>query len=196
MNPKLRVRILAGIFLVLILANVYYRWGGSSFENAMFWTEDGIDTQYSGALQRTLDVVKGSPRLSFRNQNPQLASPEIERNPFIFGVDRRAEAAQRQRLAEIRQAREEAMATAETQAVTEVVVVEEDPGFSGEVLGIFENLENGVRKAAISTDQGLQIVSAGDVIARRYRVVDVTYGYLRLHDIREDRDIDVPVAAK
>lgn len=197
MNPKLRLRILAGVFFALILANLYFRLGDNSFERAMFWTDtNAIDAQYPATLQRTLDVINASPKLSFRNQNPLSEEPEIGRNPFIFGIDRRAEAAQRERLAELQKAREEAREEAQAQAEPVVEIVEADPGFDGEILGIFENLENGVRKAAISTELGLQIVSAGDVIAKRYRVLDVNYARLRLHDMRKDRDIEVLVETK
>lgn len=195
MNPKTRVRLLLGVFILLIGANVYTRLGSNSLDGAAFWADrTELNENLSPALSRKVEEIRQSPTLSFRKQDQAQERPRIKRNPFIFGVDRRAEAAQKQRLAELEAKREEMMAQAATQATETPVAQEaEEEAFDGEIVGIFENLENGVRKAAIRTSFGLQTVGKGDLLSRRYRVLQVAYSGVRFFDEKEQREIRLDV---
>ena len=194
MNPKTRVRLLLIIFIGLIAANVYFRLGDSTFDGAGFWA-DGVElnNNISPSLTRKIEEIRQSPQLSFRKQQENKETPRIGRNPFIFGVDRRAEASQQQRLADLQAKREEMLAQAAEQPQTETVVEEKDAPLDAEIVGIFENLENGVRKAAIRTDQGLQTVGKGDLLNRRYRVLHVAYTYVKFYDLTEKRELKLDV---
>lgn len=193
MNPQLRVRLLLGIFILLIGANIYFRWGSSSLDRALFFGDGAtLDTQYSATLTRKMDEIRDSPLLSFRERTAITANDEAERNPFIFGVDRRQEAAQRERLEALAVARQEAMEAATAQPIEEVVV-QETAAFKADVIGVFENLANGVRKATLSTEDGLFTVGAGDMIEGRFRVVSVSYQSIQLFDTQQKRDIELRV---
>lgn len=197
MSSKLRVRLLLAVFVILIGLNLYVQLGESGFDSRNFFGDGtGLDTNYSATLTRNLEDIRNSPKLAFRDREKSQIEPNIKRNPFIFGADRQAEAAQQERLKALEAARQEVLEAAKNQPLIVEVQPEPEPGFQGEVVGIFENLSNGVRKATLRTEEGLLTIAAGDLINRRFRVLEVTYAQILMRDLKEQRNIELQVSPK
>ncbi len=111
MSEKKRMMALVLILVVLVGANWALRWSGRGAEGGAFWAEmSGELPAVSPRLQKTLELLQQTPSLSFQDGKRPAATTERgpnQRNPFIFGIDRRLEQERRERMAALEQARME-----------------------------------------------------------------------------------------
>ncbi len=114
-----------------------------------------------------------------------------QRNPFIFGVVRKKEAEQKQRMEALEKQREALAA----EPVPEVVTVVR-PQFDGRGIGLMKSSGDGPKMVSISYNQEIHILKEGQVLAGKYRLTAVEDERVVLHGLETDEEIEIQVQTR
>jgi len=185
-NPRLWV--LIGLMITVILLKWWDMQSepGSGTEFALFASGISIDDPKTSTK---LKAIANAPVLDFRRDTQLEEIPaDLQRNPFIYGVDRRLEQRQQEEFEAIRQ-RMEAIDVEQEQLEPEPEPA--SPSFDGHVLGLMEDQETGLIRVAILYQEEIFILHPGDLLADRYQVTHIDYELVRIHPIGSEQAIDI-----
>jgi len=119
--------------------------------------------------ERTIELLAKMPQLTFSQTQGSMDQDKPGRNPFIYGIDRRAEREQQQRLDDLKQRMD-----AQEPFIVETIVEEPTrPVFNGKVLGMMKNETSGQRRIAVMFQDELFILTTGDRLGADYEIVDL-----------------------
>ncbi len=189
MNNRKRMGMLLGCLVLLLIANVLIRWNDDPLEGRrLFGSSFNLD--YSPRVEKIISDLERVPRLSFEMDRQREALDVVNlRNPFIFGVDRRKEAARKARLVEMEKAREAARKV----AAPEPPPVVEDRAFDGRLIGVMMDSGGTARMISIILDAQINIVREGEILAGRYRLDKIGEQQIHFHDLETRKEIRIDV---
>ncbi len=185
-----RVWILLAVLAVLAIANVWVQFsGGGSGVAALFENSGGDAADLPPDVRRKADALEQLPRLSFRNNDVRPeAEPTAGRNPFLFGVDRRKQEADRRRMAELEQTRKQ-MEAARAAREEEKTAEPEVETFDGKVVGLMRKHGGGDAMVSVWFDNEIRVVRQGETLGGRFRVIAIEDARVRLLALRSNREI-------
>jgi hypothetical protein len=171
MSEKKRMWVMLIAVGILIVANLFVYLPGDRFDASALFGED-TDLAYSARLERVIADMERLPRLDF---TPSARSEAIDtvnqRNPFIFGVDRRLQEQRRQRMEELQKQRQmmEARAIAAQQ---EAAQPEEDQiTFGGRLIGIMRDSSGNDGMVSIAYNGQIYILKVGEMLPEGFKLV-------------------------
>ncbi len=162
-----RTSFLLLLALVLIVIRVAVSWQNSDGV-ATFFSLDTGTYSLDAAEQKKLDVLSTHPVLTSKTKtrNARDLNPS-KRNPFLFG----------------RPPAPETIITApvlEPEIVIEQTVVE--TRFSGRLIGMTELADSGKKRVLLETSEGNLLLTEGELIDGRYKVLEITYEHTVIGD--------------
>lgn len=193
MNEKKRIAVMVVALVILIAVNLYFRWSKGDAEGSAFWSErTGEIPSVPARLQKTLALLQRIPSLSFQAKNdltPSASRTPDQRNPFIFGVNRRLEAERRERMVALEQARTELENT--RQEAQQAIGEPAPPVFEGEILGVLESRVNGEKTVSLLLDGEIIVLNLGDTLKHRLRLVALDYRRIIFQRLEDGEKIEV-----
>ncbi len=191
MNDKKRMGALLGVLAILAIANIFNWVSDDGFEGPGFFADE-LDPGFSPKFQRAALELERTPVLNFGADRAWEPVDVVDqRNPFIFGVDRKKEAEQKQRMEALEKQREALAA----EPVPEVVTVVR-PQFDGRVIGLMKSSGDGPKMVSISYNQEIHILKEGQVLAGKYRLIAVEDERVVLHGLETDEEIEIQVQTR
>jgi len=192
MNEKKRMGLMLGVLLVLIVANLYFRLGGDGIGAGLFSDDTDLEEAWSAKALRNLTLLETLPELSFSIQKPDSSEKNPERNPFVFGADRRREHEARDRLQQLAETRKDV----EEKAAPAAEVVAEAPPkvtFDGEIMGTLQDSNSGKFRVSVHYKHEYYTLSVGDVLAERFKVLSIQENQVRFSNLKDGEEITVKI---
>jgi len=189
-----RTRWLLAALAVLIVANLAMQFsGGGPGVAALFDDGEDVGGDFPPDLRRKAAALQGAPRLSFSEGPGRVQSEaEVDRNPFLFGVDRRKEQEQQRRreeMARIRQQMEEARAATAVEAEAESAEPA-PPRFEGEVIGLMRR-SGGDAMISVRYENEVLVLRPGDTLDGRFKLLAIEGDVARFLALDVDREFQV-----
>ena len=190
MSDRNRQLAMIATLVLLALANVLYRMSGDGPVRSLWSGITDLSDGYSPRMVKTMNDLDALPELTFSLGKTNEIETDLDgRNPFLFGVDRAREKAQQDRLASLAQAREEALAQHEEQVATPTE--EPQARFEGRILGTMFNTEKKTFLLSVELDQEIHILSEGQVLADRYKLLVVNETLVRFLHLSQHKEIEI-----
>ena len=187
MNDKKRMTYLLVGLVVLIVANLYIYLSDDALDGASLFSSD-LNLVASPRLERVISDLKEVRRLSFREGRAQAPSEErVSRNPFIFGIDREAEAERNRKMRDLEQARTEMERAIAQEAALPVV---EETRFEGRIVGVMKDSVDESLMVSVSWRQEIYILQPGDMVGG-FILVDVTGGHVLFKDQNSGEEVKI-----
>jgi len=191
MNDKKRMGILLGVLVLLAVVNIANWMGDEGFEGPGFFA-DNPELDFSPKFARTVEELDRIPLLNFgADRTWEPVNVTGQRNPFIFGLDRRQEEVRRQRMEDLEKQRE-----AMTADLPEPVPVEVKPQFNGRVVGVMTDSRDGASMVSFSYNQEIHIIKEGQILAEKYRLVAVEDERILLLALETGEEIEIQVQTR
>ena len=189
-----RQLIMLAVVVLLIIANLLVRMGGGGFEGGGLFDDD--DPQYTPRLQRVVADLERLPVLDFTTAKP-AAEVDIaaQRNPFIFGVDKREEAKRQSIIEDLEKQRVEAE-KARQAALAAAPPEPEKPAFTGRVIGVMRDSRLQTARISIAHNNEIFILNTGDLFDTRWRFVAVENESVRFQNIEDGQEITLNIDAR
>ncbi len=192
MSEDKRRLLLLGIVVLLVVANLLRYSGG---EGSAIFFEGGDFDELTPELQRTVEEIEGLPALNFSLKKSTKDDQQPRRNPFIFGIDRAREEEQRQRAAELEQARQqmESARAAQVAAVEQAEPEEVKAKFDGTILGLLVNAKTGEIQVSLRYQDEYHVLKPGDTLAQAYKLLSADETHVRMLALASSQEIDIPL---
>ena len=183
-----RHAVLVSIAVILLFANVVVRISEDEIGSG-FWNNDTELSPYNAQIQKRINDLNRLPELNFKaNQTAPHSKQQTERNPFLFGVDRKKEAEQARRFRELEEQRAQMTQKREAEQTEEVDPAR--PEFEGHLLGIMEST-TGARLLAVSFAQEIFILREGETLANRYKLLEINYETIRFQQLESNELLEL-----
>lgn len=193
MNERKRLNIMIGLVVLLGLANVISRMGSGDGDSTFWSGVDDLSESYSPRLVKKMQDIEELPALSFISASEDETVAEVTRNPFVFGVDRRKEEEQRQRMEEIKAARQEELANRALQEPAPVVPVVEEVRFDGKIIGLLQDMSNGTVKLSVMIEDEVHVISKNETLLERYQLIDIKEDQAHFLNLADKKELKVPL---
>jgi len=183
--------LMVAVLFLLAAANVLYRMGEGGPVGSIWSGVNDLSENYSPRLIKTMNDLDALPELTFSAGKAQAEEGKAEgRNPFLFGVDRARERVQKERLAALDQAREEALVDRSAETVL-LEPVDPPATFDGRVLGTMLNTRQGTYLLSVEFEQEIHILSEGQILAERYKLLAVSDTSVRFLHLGQQKEIEI-----
>lgn len=195
MNEQKRLMIMGAMVLLLIIGNLYVRMSEDGGSALLFSDLANMEEGWSAKLKKNMSDIEALPELSFRMGKEATEPDPQARNPFIYGIDRAKELAQKERMEELAKAREEMMQKAqEAEAEAEQVAQEAAPPqatFSGKIVGVMEDTANQEVVLAVIFNETYFALRPGDRLEDQYRLISASRERVRFEALKTHQEIDI-----
>ena len=196
MNDVQRKYLLLGIAGVLLVANLFRWYGGDGFETSGFFSGLG-EMDLNPRQQKLLEDLERLPRLDFSVGRPvEKVDVTRQRNPFIFGEDRRRKKVRAERMAALAEQRTQMRAAQEARREALARAVAEEtakPRFTGRLVGIMRDSGSGSAMVSFALGEEIHIVRPGELVGNEFRLVAVADAKVVLSTLATGEELVIEV---